>query len=169
MFYIWLAVCGAGFLLRTVFNVFNYKKHPLAQNKKVVTAVYIIMAILWFAWFQMVFSDPMALKLPVWLRYAGLAVFIIGVSLFILSHVKLGGFKDKAGLKTSGIYTKIRNPMYLGFILWVTGFPVYTESLLTLATAPVWAACFIFWKVLEEKELAAKYPEYQNYKKGTWF
>ena len=59
--------------------------------------------------------------------------------------------------------------MYLGFILWVIGFPIFMEGLATLASGVLWTAFFMYWKILEEKELEEKYEEYKEYKKITWF
>jgi protein-S-isoprenylcysteine O-methyltransferase Ste14 len=137
------------------------------------------MGILWFSWFQMCFIDPFKINIPPFLRYIGLILFIIGVSIFILSHTKLGGFEDKDGLITSGIYSKIRNPMYLGFIIWILGFPLFTRSLITLTSSVIWISHIIYWKVLEEKELEEKYEKYaesvvqkfryaQNFKPNCW-
>jgi protein-S-isoprenylcysteine O-methyltransferase Ste14 len=117
----------------------------------------------------MCFRDPVPLKIPELIRYLGLFLFACGVSLFILSHLKLGGFREGGELMTGGIYSRIRNPMYLGFILWVIGFPVFTKSMITLGSSVLWIVCFIFWKVLEEKDLEKKYPEFREYKKKTWF
>lgn len=156
-------------MARTAYNVLNYRKHPLADNKVIVKSVYAVMGVLWFSWFQMCFSDPLRTGIPAWLRYAGLLVFISGVALFIISHFGLRGVKDRGKLVTTGIYSRIRNPMYLGFILWAIGFPLFTSSLATLASAVIWISFLLFWKTLEEKTLANKYPEYAEYRKGTWF
>ena len=169
MFFLWFGICFVGYGIRTVFNVLAYRKSPVAENRKVVTGIYIAMGILWFSWFQMCFSDPVRLNIPEWLRYVGLLLFVAGFLLFILSHTKMKGFEDKGGLVTGGIYSKIRNPMYLGFVIWVVGFPLFTRSLITLASSVIWIACIIYWKTLEEKELEKKYDHYKEYKKKTWF
>ena len=51
MFSIWLGICFVCYMVRTVFNVLNYKKSPIAENKKIVNSVFIVMGILWFPWF----------------------------------------------------------------------------------------------------------------------
>jgi len=43
-------------------------------------------------------------------------VFITGIFLFIFSHFKLKGLEYKGYLVKKGIYSTIRNLMYLGFI-----------------------------------------------------
>jgi protein-S-isoprenylcysteine O-methyltransferase Ste14 len=168
-FIIFFCICFICYIIRTVFNILNYKKNPLAENKIIVTSVLIIMGILWFSWFHMCFSDPIKIDIPVWLRYIGFLLFLLGVFLFIFSHTKLGGFKDKQGLVTSGIYSKIRNPMYLGFIIWLVGFPIYMQGFTILFSSLIWVSYIFYWKTLEEKTLENKYKEYAEYKMKTWF
>ncbi|MCK4528316.1 isoprenylcysteine carboxylmethyltransferase family protein [candidate division WOR-3 bacterium] len=169
MFFIWFGICFVCYMSRTVFNVLNYKKNPLAQNKKIVTSIFIVMFVLWFSWFQMCFLEPIKMNIPDWIRYIGLSLFLMGVFLFIFSHTKLKGFEDTGELITGGIYSKIRNPMYLGFIIWIVGFPIFTKSLITLVSSTIWISHIIYWKILEERELEEKYKEYREYKKKTWF
>jgi protein-S-isoprenylcysteine O-methyltransferase Ste14 len=127
------------------------------------------MTVLWFSWFQISFADPARLEVPAWIRYSGLAVFVVGVSLFVLSHLKLKGFRREEGLVRGGIYSKIRNPMYLGFVFWLVGLPVYLRSLVGLLSAALWISFIIYWKRLEEEELERKYEGYAEYRKKTWF
>jgi protein-S-isoprenylcysteine O-methyltransferase Ste14 len=169
LFIIWFSTCFVCYALRTAYNVLNHKKHPLAASKKMVASVYAVMFILWLSWFQMCFSDPLELIAPGYVRYTGLLMFVLGVLLFILSHTKLGGFRHRDQLATTGIYSRIRNPMYLGFILWVVGLPIFTGSLMTLLSSAVWISHIIVWKVLEERELANRHTEYGEYVKRTWF
>ncbi len=169
VFFISFGICFVCYMIRTVFNILNYKKSSLAKNKKVVTSIYIVMGILWFSWGQMCFSDPIRMNIPNWIRYIGLFSFLTGVFLFVFSHLRLKGFEDKGKLIRTGIYSKIRNPMYLGFIIWIIGFPIFTQSLVTLASSAIWASHIIYWKILEEKKLEEKYEEYKEYKKKTWF
>jgi len=169
IFWISFAVCFLCFLARTVYNYLNFRKPDLVAKKYVTTVIYIVMGILWFAWFQMNFTDPVKVSLPLWFRLLGLAFFIIGVSLFLFAHAGLGRLKDDGKLVKRGIYSRIRNPMYLGFILWVIGFPVFLQSMLALASAVLWITHFMIWKTLEEKELERRFENYREYKAQTWF
>ena len=168
-FLIWFSVCFICCLLRTIYNILSYRQKKIADSKNVLTTIYVVMFILWFSWFQMCFADPIKMSLPLWFRYIGLLCFITGVFFFIFSHVKMKGFEDKGHLVTKGIYSRIRNPMYLGFIIWIIGFPIFLQKLLSLSSSIIWIAHIIIWKVLEEKELEKKYSEYIEYKKKTWF
>ena len=59
--------------------------------------------------------------------------------------------------------------MYLGFIIWIIGFPVYMNAAFTLASAIIWIPHILYWKVSEEKQLEQEFKDYQQYKKKTWF
>jgi protein-S-isoprenylcysteine O-methyltransferase Ste14 len=108
------------------------------------------------------------MALSLWLRYTGLAFFIIGFFFFIFSHLKIRG-QETDKLITTGIYSKIRHPMYLGFIIWIIAFPIFTNAAFTLASAIIWIPQILYWRISEERQLENKYEDYQEYKKKTWF
>ena len=168
LFYIFFSVCFICFAIRSSYYVLANRGSSLAENRKFITVLFIVMFLLWFSWFWMAFNDPYRMNLPSWARYTGLAFFIIGFSLFILSHVKMRGQQtDK--LATTGIFSKIRHPMYLGFIIWLIGLPIFTNAAFTLASAIIWIPQILYWRASEERQLEQKYEDYQEYKKKTWF
>jgi protein-S-isoprenylcysteine O-methyltransferase Ste14 len=169
VFWIWAAICFVSFAIRTLYNYSNYIGNKTAAKKQVTVFIYVVMGVLWFSWFSMNFNDPVSTSLPLWLRLLGLLFFITGVSLFVFAHAGMGRLKDDGSFVTSGIYSRIRNPMYLGFILWVIGFPVFLQSILTLVSGVFWVAHFWIWKVLEEKDLLRRFSGYREYKMRTWF
>ena len=169
VFFFWFGMCFVCYMLRTAFNILKHKDSPFAENRKIVISIFIVMGILWFSWGQMCFLDPIKMNITDWIRYIGLLLFLTGVFLFIFSHVKLKGFKDKGKLITDGVYSKIRNPMYIGFIIWIIGFPIFMRSVVTLASSAIWILHIIHWKTLEERELEKKYKEYKEYRRKTWF
>jgi protein-S-isoprenylcysteine O-methyltransferase Ste14 len=168
-FFIWGGFCLCCFIYRTVFNMLLFRRHPWAEKKGPIILVYPAMAGLWFSWFQMNFADPLRRPFPLGLRIGGFAVFSGGVFLVVFSMIKLHGVEHRGRLVTSGIFSKIRNPMYLGFILWTVGLPLGAQSPLTLASAPLWIFFLVFWKILEEKDLLGKYEGYREYMRRTWF
>jgi protein-S-isoprenylcysteine O-methyltransferase Ste14 len=89
--------------------------------------------------------------------------------MFIISHAGLKGFEVKERIVQKGIYSKIRNPMYTGFAIWIVGLPLFMQKPLALLSSVIWTGHLVLWKVLEEKELEKKYPEYSEYKTSTWF
>jgi len=169
-FYIFFGICFIGFAMRTSHYVLKNRGSKLAESSKVIKTLFVTMFFLWFGWFGMVFNDPYEMNLASWLRYTGLAIFIIGVSFFIIAHMNLmGGERQGQGLATKGLYSRLRHPMYYGFILWVLGLPIFMNSLFSLASVLIWMPQFLYWGISEEKELEAKHAEYKEYKKKTWF
>ena len=168
IFYIFFGVCFICFAIRTCYHVLANRESELAENKRFMTMLFVMMFFLWFSWFWMSFNDPYRMNLPAWARYTGLIFFIIGVFLFIFSHLKISG-QETDKLSTTGIYSKIRHPMYLGFIIWIIGFPIFTNAAFTLASAIIWIPQILYWRISEERQLVKKYKEYAEYKKRTWF
>jgi protein-S-isoprenylcysteine O-methyltransferase Ste14 len=114
LFYIAFGFCFACFVIRTSYHLLVNRGNPLAENRKLITMLFVIMALLWFSWFCMCLNDPYEMNLPSWAIYTGLALFIIGFCLFILSHTvfrSLAKGQETNKLVTTGIYSKIRNPM----------------------------------------------------------
>ncbi len=161
-------VCFVCFFTRTLYHVLEYKKSTIAEHKSMPLLISINMFVLWFAWFSMNFSDPLRIALPMWLRIFGLLLFFIGAVLVVIAHLHIPGYGTKEA-RTTGIYSKLRHPMYFGFMLWLVGFPLFWQSIITLITAVLWVPAFVSWQILEEKQLEEKFPEYRAYKKQTLF
>lgn len=71
-------------------------------------------------------------------------------------------------LVTSGVYAKVRHPMYTSVIMAVGGYALFFGSWLSL---PLWLGVTIFYvikAVKEERLLENKFPEYAAYRKRTW-
>ena len=107
-------------------------------------------------------------------RIAGLAIGIPCLLLLALARVQLGrafSVQAKAStLVTSGLYSRIRNPIYVfgglaiaGFMLWVNQ-PWLLLIFVVVIPMQVWRSG-VEARVLEEKFGA----EYLEYKKKTWF
>ena len=138
VFYIAFGFCFVCFVIRTSYHVLVNRENPLDESKKLSTMILVVMPLLWFSWFCMSFNDPYEINFPSGVRYTGLAVFIIGFCLFILSHTvfkHLAGGQETDRLVTTGIYSKIRHPMYLGFIIWIIGLPIFANAAFTLVSA----------------------------------
>ena len=107
------------------------------------------------------------------LKIAGAAIAIPSLVLFVIARIQLGGafsIRAKAQkLVTTGLYSRIRNPIYVFGGLFVAGVLLYLR--------PIWLLVFIVLIPLqivrtrqEEKVLAEKFGEdYQRYKAKTWF
>lgn len=113
---------------------------------------------------------------PPWtaLRIAGLCLGIPCFLLLALARVQLGrafSVQAKAStLVTSGLYSRIRNPIYIfgglgiaGFMLWINQ-PWLLLCFVVLIPMQVWRSR------VEERVLTEKFgAQYLEYKKKTWF
>lgn len=118
----------------------------------------------------MLFADSTNLGLPYFATIIGLLIGIVGFGLYILSVYQKKGHGEETHLITKGIYSMIRNPMYLGIILMHVGFPVGWNKLFTLASGLIWIPQIFVWRYWEEKHLEKKFgKKYLKYKERTVF
>ena len=86
---------------------------------------------------------PPPFTIPLALRYFGLALtfigFLLGIGAFMefrKARTTLDPHGSAKHLVTSGIYRFTRNPIYLGFLLMVIGFPLNSGVIWGLVLAP---------------------------------
>jgi protein-S-isoprenylcysteine O-methyltransferase Ste14 len=128
-----------------------------------------------FGLFFLFLFDLLAeLNLPNMLRWIGLAVAVIGLIVVILALLQL---KESLSpfptpvqvgqLRTNGLYSLVRHPIYTGIILTCFGFGVYSESLWRILIGLALWVLFHFKSSYEETLLLKKYPDYEVYRKRT--
>ncbi len=76
----------------------------------------------------------------------------------------------KMALKTDGIYSVVRNPIYLTDILFSLGFAIMFGSVIGVALIPIWWAAFLAIVLVEEtsleRALGQRYLDYKQQVKG---
>ncbi|WP_353073232.1 methyltransferase family protein [Tunturiibacter gelidoferens] len=112
----------------------------------------------------------------VWSTAKVIGAVIIGVSfpLFVLARWQLGSsfsIKAKAGrLVTTGLYSRIRNPIYLFGGLFTVGLSLFVSVWGPLVVALVIVPLQVVRSRREEQVLAGAFgEEYARYKSRTWF
>lgn len=139
------------------------------QTKTLITIVVLTVALVVIAR-----SQFNAISSPSTMRMIGLALAITGFLCWVVARIQLGksfSIRAKATeLVTHGIYSKIRNPVYVfgtilitGIILW-SGRPIYLVILVVIIPMQILRARKEA-QVLEEKFGDA----YREYRAKTWF
>jgi protein-S-isoprenylcysteine O-methyltransferase Ste14 len=107
-------------------------------------------------------------------RLIGLVVALIGLAGVILSRYTLGrsfSIAPKAtALVTSGIYSRIRNPIYVSGMIFLIGVALIVERPKLLAVLLVLIPMQIIRARREGAVLEAKFGDaYREYRRRTWF
>jgi len=169
MFFIWVVLCLTAHIVRFVYELLKYKK-IIVPGRLSFGIVFVSMILLWISWFSLCGLDPYRIVLPGIVKYSGIALVVAGMILFVAGFLTIKSLESYQGdLMTRGIYAWVRHPMYLGFILWLIGFPVFCGAVFSFFLSLPFIANVLFWRYLEEKELAERFPAYRDYKKKTIF
>jgi protein-S-isoprenylcysteine O-methyltransferase Ste14 len=137
------------------------------MKTNVVTLVAIVIGVVLFLWH--------ALSLPMTpMRVAGLALVIPAFTLLLVARMQLGAafsLEARASeLVTTGIYSRIRNPIYFFGGLMIAGVILWTQRPLGLVVLAVLIPLQIMRVRKEEQVLEAKFgAAYLEYKRKTWF
>jgi len=168
-FIILISLCVITHIIRTVYEALKHK-NILKPTKISFAIIFTNMAVLWISWFALCSIDIYKINLPGIINYLGLLLCIIGLIFFITALFTIKTLETYDGdLITKGIYLKIRHPMYLGFILWSIGFPIYFGAIFSFILSFAFIANILFWRYLEEIELDKRFPNYKEYKVKTLF
>jgi protein-S-isoprenylcysteine O-methyltransferase Ste14 len=164
-----VSLCVVTHIIRTVYEILKHK-NLLKPSKLSFVIVFTNMALLWSSWIALCSSDIYKINLPGIIHYSGLLLCLLGLISFITALLTIKTLETYDGdLITKGIYSKIRHPMYLGFILWLIGFPVYFGAGFSFILSFIFIANILFWRYLEEIELDKRFPRYKEYKTKTLF
>ena len=101
------------------------------------------------------------------------AVVILFLSAYLIDASHKDLFDSGAfGLKTQGIFSKVRHPMYLGIVLFYLALAVFTISLVSILMFFLILIGYNYIANYEEERLIERFgEEYIDYKKrvGKWF
>jgi len=109
-----------------------------------------------------------------WMQTAGICLLVVGFVFWTIARFQLGASfavqAEARQLVTRGLYSKIRNPIYV-FGSWViiggilfSGHPIWLLIFLILIPLQIWRAG------KESAVLEAAFgDQYRKYKSGTWF
>ncbi len=108
------------------------------------------------------------------LRWAGLVLCVIGLGGVIVARATLGrsfSLRPKATeLVTTGIYSRIRNPIYVASVIFIVGLLLIVRRPVVMVLLAVIVPMQIMRARREAQVLEAKFGEaYREYRRRTWF
>jgi protein-S-isoprenylcysteine O-methyltransferase Ste14 len=135
----------------------------------------LFIGVLNLAWFVLIALDVHRLHLlpfpPLWLSVFGVFVGLAGYG-FMVAAVWQNPYaapivgdqseRDQVVID-SGVYDRIRHPLYLGYILFLTGMGLWLGSVASALAMPVVAAPIVARILIEEKNLRQHLPGYVDY------
>jgi protein-S-isoprenylcysteine O-methyltransferase Ste14 len=155
---------------RTTYELLKKVGRANPHSKPLFAFIFAAMSLLWISWFAMCPFDPYSLSIPSVVRWSGLGAVFLGLALAIGAIIQLRGLENIDHLVTTGLFSRIRHPLYTGFILWILGWGVFNGAGLSLAVGLIGIGNILYWRWLEEKALLSRYGGvYQKYRVRTWF
>ena len=137
------------------------------MKANIITLVAFLLATAWLA---------LHLHLIAWtpVKIAGAVLAGAAVVGLVMARLQLGAsFSVKAKAKklvTTGVYSKIRNPIYVFGALFLLGVAIVLENWLLLILVAVLVPLQMVRARKEEQVLHEAFgEEYERYKAGTWF
>jgi protein-S-isoprenylcysteine O-methyltransferase Ste14 len=109
-----------------------------------------------------------------WAHWLGLAIAIPALALLFVARFQLGGSfsvtPQARQLVTQGLYSKIRNPIYVFSALLIFGFVLALQKPIVFLLLAILIPMQIIRARQESKVLEEKFgDEYRHYKRSTWF
>jgi protein-S-isoprenylcysteine O-methyltransferase Ste14 len=165
-----VAVFVLSLAIRCIYELLKERRKIDPENKFIFAVILTAMCAFWISWFSLCPRDPFPLNLPGPIRWVGLLLFITGMVLAVGALIQLRGVENIKHLVTTGLFSKIRHPMYAGFICWIVGWSIYHAAPFSLAIGALGIAGTLWWRHLEDERLAIQFgSEYLRYGKQTWF
>jgi len=156
--------------LRTGYELLKDAGRIAPGDRRIFALIFLDMCALWVSWFSLCPQDPYIIDLPPAVRWGGLAILFLGTVVAVGGVLQLKGLENIDHLVTTGLFSKLRHPMYTGFILWIVGWSLWYGALMSLAVGLPVIRNILFWRTLEERRLLSAYAEtYAQYRLTTWF
>jgi len=164
------ALCLLGLATRTTYEALKKAGKVDTKNTTIFAVVFVAMCVMLASWPVLCPLDPWRVEVPHVLQWIGLGLAVVALALAVGGLVQLRGLENIDHLVTTGLFSRIRHPMYTGFILWIAGWVVRDGAAASLVVGLVCIGNILYWRRLEEGALETQYgEEYRRYRSGTWF
>jgi protein-S-isoprenylcysteine O-methyltransferase Ste14 len=165
-----VCLCLTGLLIRDVYELLKQAGKIDTKNKAIFVMLVIAMSVMLLSWPVMCPLDPWRIAVPAAARWTGIGMLAISAVLMLGALLQLRGVENIDHLVTSGLFSRLRHPMYTGFILWIAGWIVLFGAAASLIAGLAAIGSILWWRHLEECALVAAYGEdYRRYRQRTWF
>ena len=164
-------LCFVGYFVHTIAHLLEHGQGRLKKSKIFMAFIVTFVFTGFFAWIYMIYSDPVRINLSHYITLPiGLTITIAGLVPFIAARMVRKGFTEEDHLITTGVYSILRHPLYIGAILLNIGIPLMFNGLMTLLSSVIWIVFIVIWMKIDEATLGRIYgEEYTEYKKKTLF
>jgi protein-S-isoprenylcysteine O-methyltransferase Ste14 len=163
-------LCLCCLAIRTGYELLKKAGRVDARNRAIFIVVFVAMCVMLMSWPAMCPRDPWRIAVPGIVRWLGLGMATTALVLALGGLVQLRGVENIDHLVTTALFSRIRHPMYAGFILWIVGWVVRDGAVVSLAVGLVCIGNILYWRRLEESALETRYGEdYRTYRQRTWF
>ena len=163
-------LCLAGVTVRTSYELLKKAGRVDTKDGALFTVVFVAMCVMLGSWPFMCALDSWRLAVPVGMRWVGLGGVTAGVALAIGGVIQLRGLENIDHLVTTGVYSRLRHPMYAGFVLWIGGWVVAYGAVISAGVGLACIGNVFYWRHLEEGALESLFGEdYRVYRRATWF
>lgn len=133
---------------------------------KGVFSIFIIMLGYYLAPFLLISNN---IKASPFFIMVVIILYTIGVFFHFVSDIqKYYTLKYKKGLITEGMFSRTRNPNYLGEIVMYTSLAMFSKHWLPLVVITIFTV-FVFLKLMKRKDqFLSQFEGFEAYKKRTW-
>ncbi len=167
---VYLGMCLTGMAVRIIYELLKISGRVNQNNKAAVAIVFLAMCMMLSSWCFMCPLDPWRTGLPLIVKLSGLGMLITGLGIALGGLIQLKGVENIDHLVTGGIFSRIRHPMYAGFILWILGWIIFYGAAASLIAALVCIGFILYLRRIEEEDLLSAYGQaYLTYRAKTWF
>ncbi len=167
---LFLIICLSGLIIRTSYEVCKKAGYIGTKNVFIFAVVFIGMCSMLLCWPFISYTDPYKFELPDFFKIPGISALIAGLIIASGALLQLKKLENTEHLVTNGFFSKIRHPMYTGFILWICGWIIFYGAVASILAAIFSIANILYWRRLEEQNLKLRFgDDYQEYLKKTWF
>ncbi|MCW8981891.1 MAG: isoprenylcysteine carboxylmethyltransferase family protein [Altibacter sp.] len=136
--------------------------------------IYVLVQFFFFALFFIAWEDNFGIELPQWFAFVCLAFVGFGILVIVLGILNLSDSfnifsprEKHANLISYGIYKYVRHPIYLGILISMIAYAIYSVSVIKLVISLALIVVLYLKSSYEEKLLMKDFSDYKDYKKTT--